>query len=562
MVVTVNLDGRLSIENISLGDSLPSVSSTEVSLSQQTAERVHCVMLGESDVFVEEDLDVFEAISIFNEDANVPRAHEVCITYINGSAQTLLEAQQESLYLSEVRGEPVRMLYNSGRGGGGLSRLLRRPSVTSSSPICQALLDSLEHFFSHPVNQHKYHIIIFYGDGGAVVEEVLRNTQYRDRIKVIGIAPTVYVTGSHVSHFRLSGDFTTLFDWSGFTRSEVTTLTYSSGAEGLFCPGVRCPSYLWALRLGQYGSSYELSSESIPQHASNEISLVEIGHGPGAFERLAGLLQLGETSSEVEFNFAPTSRADIILSSIFSIFRVNGLLQEYIIVSVTYVPDIYVSYIIIFGYSLNLLRYFLLLLTNRRALRDMYRSLRLFAHGLAPLVFLITIVDNINCIRRYGNPFPILRAVFIVASTLSGSVIFMEILRNCCRGLRGRIQTSILRRLTGSSQESRTIVRSAEGNRIGAVQMIMGVAHGIFLSTAVGILNSIVMQVPSTLGRNSTTDANDTGLYSNYLHNASLAWQTGDVLAVSQTISLFICLIVFIANIIVMVNLVRENRHR
>ncbi|EPJ32246.1 hypothetical protein CP061683_1105B, partial [Chlamydia psittaci 06-1683] len=49
---------------------------------------------------------------------------------------------------------------------------------------------------------------------------------------------------------------------------------------------------------------------------------------------------------------------------------------------------------------------------------------------------------------------------------------------------------------------------------------------------------------------------------SNYLHNASLAWQTGDVLAVSQTISLFICLIVFIANIIVMVNLVRENRHR
>ncbi len=128
--------------------------------------------------------------------------------------------------------------------------------------------------------------------------------------------------------------------------------------------------------------------------------------------------------------------------------------------------------------------------------------------------------------------------------------------------MRGRIQSTILQRLTGSPQESNVVVRSVDGNRIGAMQMIIGVAHGIFLSTTVGILNSIVMQVPSTLGRNSTTDANDTGFYSNYLHNASLVWQSGDVLAVSQTINLFICLIVLIANIIVMVDLVRRNRRR
>lgn len=561
MVVTVSLDGRSSIENIGLADSPPPVSNAEASSSQQTAERIHCLTFGEPDVFIGGDVDVFEAVSIFDPNAETPRAHEVCVTYVNGSAQTLLEAQSESLYLSEVRGEPVRLLYNSGRGG-LYSRLLRRPSVTSSSPICQALLDSLEHFFSHSDNENKHHIIIFYGDGGAIVEEVLRHTPYGERVKVIGIAPTVYVTGSNAAHFRVSGDVTTLFDWSGFTRSEVTTLAYSSGAEGLFFPSVRCPSFIWALRMGQHAPSCELSSENTPQQASNEISLVEIGRGPGAFERLAELLRLGDTSAEAEFNFSPTSRTDILLSSIFCIFRVSGLLQEYIIVSVTYPPDVYVSYIIIFGYTVNLLRYFLLLLTNRRALRDMCRSLRIFAHGLTPLIFLITVLDNLNCVRRYGNPFPILRAVFIVASTLSGSVIFMDVLRHCGRGLRGRIQTSILRGLTGSSQESRTIVRSVDGGRIGAVQAIMGVAHGIFLSITVGILNNIVIQIPSTLGRNNTTDANDTGLYSNYLHNASLAWQTGDVLAVSQTISLFICLIVFIANIIVMVNLVRGNRRR
>ncbi|AFS28263.1 DUF687 domain-containing protein [Chlamydia psittaci] len=563
MIVTVNLDGNSSLENISLGDYHPPSAGDDVSLSQQTSERVDCFIHGGCGSDVMEQPEVFEAVSIFDPNAEIPRAHEVCVTYVNGSFQTLLEAQHESLYLSEVRGEPVRLLYNSGwGGGGGRSRLLRRPVVSCSSPLCQALIESLKYFFSHPDNQHRHHTIIFYGDGGAIVNEVLRHVPYGDRVRVIGIAPTTYVTGSNAAHFRVSGDMTTLLDSAGFARSNVTTLAYSSGAEGLFLPSLRCPSYVWALRLAHHSSSGESSSESMLPLASNQISLVEIGHGQGAFERLSELLQLGETSSEVEFNFTPQSRSDILLSSIFCIFRVCGLLQEYIIVSVTYAPDVYVSYVIIFGYTLNLLRYFLLLLTNRRSVRDAYRSLRLIAHGLTPLIFLVTIVDNLNCVRRYGNPFPILQAIFVVASTLSGSVIFMELLRNCFRGLRGRIQTTILQRLTGAPQESQVVVRSVDGNRIGAVQAIMGVAHGIFLSTVVGILNSIVMQVPSTLGRSNTTDANDTGLYSNHLHNASLAWQTGDVLAVSQTISLFMCLIVFIANIIVLVGLVSNNRRR
>ncbi|SGW45515.1 transmembrane protein [Chlamydia abortus] len=121
MVVTVSLDGRSSIENISLADSPPPVSNAEASSSQQTAERIHCLTFGEPDVFIGGDVDVFEAVSIFDPNAEIPRAHEVCVTYVNGSAQTLLEAQGESLYLSEVRGEPVRLLYNSGRGGGGFA---------------------------------------------------------------------------------------------------------------------------------------------------------------------------------------------------------------------------------------------------------------------------------------------------------------------------------------------------------------------------------------------------------------------------------------------------------
>ncbi|WP_041462285.1 DUF687 domain-containing protein [Chlamydia caviae] len=553
MVLPVNLGSSPTLESISLEDQHIDSRDTETHFPEQTTEQVNLFIHGGLRPFVTESSEIFEAVSIFDNNREIPAAYDVDVTYINGSGQTLAEAQLESLYISEVRNVPVRMLYNLGSGD-WYSRLSRRPSFSRSSPLCQALLDSLHHFFSRPGNQHRNHVIIFYGDGGAVVQQVLDRTPYVDRIRVIGIAPTVYVIGNNVHHFRVAGDITTLLDHDGFTQANVTTVSYASGAEGVFFPSVRCPSYLWALRL--IGPPpFEIEAE----RTANQIALVEIGHGSGAFERLSELLRLGDTSAEAEFNFAPTAATDVVLSSIFSIFRISGLLQEYIILSVTYHPDVEVSYVIVCGYSLNLLRYFLLLFTNRRSIRDSYRSIRLAAHGIAPLIFLVTLLDNINCVRRYGRSPAILQAVFVVASTLSGSVVFMEIFRHCLRGLRGRIQSSILQRLTGSSEESRGVVRSTEGGRIGSVQMMIGSAHGIFLAVTIGILNSIIINLPSVLGRSSITD---TGVYSNQLHNASLAWQTGDVLVVSQTVSLFICMIVLVANIMILVGLVSRNRRQ
>ncbi|QVE49236.1 DUF687 domain-containing protein [Chlamydia crocodili] len=554
MVLPVDLGSSPTLESISLEDQQMNSNDTEQHFPEQTTEQVNLFIQGGPRPFVTGSSDVFEAVSIFDNDMEIPAAHDIDVTYINGSGQTLAEAQLESLYISEVRNVAVRILYNSGSGS-WCSQLSRRPVFSPFSPLCQALSDSLNHFFSHPENRHRKHIIIFYGDGGAAVQQVLDYTPYADRICVIGIAPTVYVRGDNVHHFRVSGDITTLFDRDGFTQANVTTVPYSSGTEGLFFPTVRCPSYLWALRLTGTPPPPEIEME----RTSNQISLVEIGRGGGAFERLSELLGLGDTSAEAEFNFSPTAATDVVLSSIFSIFRISGLLQECIILSVTQSPDVEVSYVIVCGYSMNLLRYFLLLFTNRRSARDIFRRARLTAHGIAPLIFLVTLLDNINCVRRYGNERAILRGVFVVASTLSGSVLFMEIFRNYWRGLRGRVQSVILQRLTGSSEESRVVVRSAEGSRIGSVQMMLGTAHGIFLAFTIGVLNSIVINIPSTLGRNSTTD---TGVYSNQLHNASAAWKTGDVLAVSQTVSLFICMIVLAVNIIIMVDLVRRNRQR
>ncbi|EPJ28693.1 DUF687 family protein, partial [Chlamydia psittaci] len=96
MVVTVNLESSSSLENISLGDYHPPSINIEASLSQETSERVNCFIHGGCGSDVREHAEVFEAVSIFDPNAEIPRAHEVCVTYVNGSAQTLVEAQGES----------------------------------------------------------------------------------------------------------------------------------------------------------------------------------------------------------------------------------------------------------------------------------------------------------------------------------------------------------------------------------------------------------------------------------------------------------------------------------
>ncbi|MEF9497446.1 DUF687 family protein [Chlamydia sp. 04-14] len=248
MVLPVDLGSSPNLESISLEDQEINSNDTEQHFPEQTTEQVNLFIHGGPRPFVTESSDVFEAVSVFDDNIEMPAAHHIDVTYINGSSQTLMEAQLESLYISEVRNTAVRMLYNSGSED-WCSRLSRRPVFSRSSPLCQALLDSLQHFFSHPGNRHRRHTIIFYGDGGAAVQQVLDNSPYADNIFVIGIAPTVYVRGDNVRHFRVSGDVTTLFDRDGFTQTNVTTVPYSSGTEGLFFPSIRCPSYLWALRL-------------------------------------------------------------------------------------------------------------------------------------------------------------------------------------------------------------------------------------------------------------------------------------------------------------------------
>ncbi|WP_348662901.1 DUF687 family protein [Chlamydia vaughanii] len=235
-----NIENEGSVENIG-ATAQPQQPSTE-----QTAETVELIV-NETNPFRDGDDGVFEAVCLFEEDAPIPETHEVATTYVNGSNQTLPEAQCEGLYLSEVRGGPVRMIYNP--GGGGCSRISRRPHFSHDHPLCQALLDYLHTFFTHPTNEGRRHTIIFYGDGGAVVQAVLEHSPYVDLIDVVGIAPTVYVTTGNTRHFRVSGDMTTLFDRTGFSQTNVTTLPYSSGAEGVFFPSIRCPSYQWALRM-------------------------------------------------------------------------------------------------------------------------------------------------------------------------------------------------------------------------------------------------------------------------------------------------------------------------
>ncbi|WP_348662899.1 DUF687 family protein [Chlamydia vaughanii] len=275
--------------------------------------------------------------------------------------------------------------------------------------------------------------------------------------------------------------------------------------------------------------------------------------------RLTRTLAAGDSSAEAEFNPVPSNCRDILIATLFSIFRTSALVQEVLIISVTDQPDVFVTYVLVSGYSLNWLRYFFLFFTNSRCLRDRCRRVRLFARAFEPVFLTLISLDCGNCVRRYGRSPAILPPIFVTASTITGSILFFEGTRNLFRGLRGRVQRCLARRLN-APEEQRAIVRRPDGNRIGAIQGLMAGMHFGYLCFAVGVLNQILIQTPRLTSRANSTE--DSGVYSHQLANASYAWGSGDMLGVSQTINFCFCMIVAAVNVILMVGLFQRNRRR
>ncbi|WP_204524844.1 DUF687 family protein, partial [Candidatus Chlamydia corallus] len=480
----------------------------------------------------------------------------VSTVYINGSWQTQQEAISEAMHISGLRNEAVRLMYNNGSGMFWLP-CLRRTSPGSDHPLCHGLSTVVEQFFSHPQNQDRDILIIFYGDGGSYIQRMLESTQYSDRIMILGISPSVFIQGDYrVQNYRVSGDYVSSFDSLGAYAVNTSTLPYSSGLEGVFCPSVRCPTFNWALRFGERcllrervrnagdeGAGSVSSPMLPPQGSSSNMAVVINPSDSRAMERLAAWLDEGPTSADREINPYPQNCPDIALAALFAISRISGLLQEWVLASVHYNLDLQICYSLILMHTTCAVRYFFLLITNYPQLRERVRAGRIFAQALYVPSVLVLVFDYFNLLRRLWMPFPILQGVFVSASTVVGSLIFMECLRWSGRPLRNRIQQFAYRQATGNTLPvGRVRVIEME-----AIAFALGFAYSvynIYFPLSIMVLNQVGLQVPRLLTR-----SNVSSVYDLQNKTAQQNWQTGDVLAVSLTMNFIITSFVLFVNI-------------
>ncbi|WP_100934038.1 DUF687 domain-containing protein [Candidatus Chlamydia corallus] len=528
-----------------------------------TAEEVSLFIEGGSRNTGEEllsSLEVYDAICATNQENSDLRDHEVRVMYVNSDSRTCPEAVIEAMNISELRGEAVRLIYNDGEGLGCCFLGNRHSLPHTENRISQAIQARWNEFFSSSENLNREYIVFFFGNGGLYLQVALDNSIYSSRILCVGIGSSYYIQGDYrVQNYRLPGDWVTLLDYRGATAENTTTLPYADSAEGIFNPSIRCPSYQWALRYGEQCliSDYNEQIFVPPLSPPLEISLlVDLNRDPSAMTRLVEWINEGDSYTVREFNPQPNHCRDIALTALYATARISSLLQEILVLSVTYGVDVLVSYAIVTGYSTMTLRYFFLLLTNRPGCRRHLRALRLGVLGMQPLGFLTVLLDHINVARRVHRQPSLISAIFSVATFATGSFIYVDITRMFFTNLRSRVQFFVQRRLTGRNLPlGRVRVEHMESIRFS--QSALTVFHGgIFMPIIIGVFNQLLIQVPRVIVRPNNPSVYDLN------QTANEAWHSGDILAVGQTINFLFCMLLLVVNTFSFVRSVRRHLHR
>ncbi|BAE81213.1 conserved hypothetical protein [Chlamydia felis Fe/C-56] len=512
--------------------------------------------------------NISEFLCIADTNTQEPADYQVSTTYINGSWQTETESQLEGMHISGLRGEPVRVLYNSGSGLTTSGFLDRRNSVSPTHPLCVALLEVLNSFFSHSENASSRHTIIFYGDGGAYVQQALDYCRFSNRVDCIGIAPTIYVVGHpSVHHFRVTGDLTTLLDRYGYNHSNVSTLGYSAGAEGLILPGLRDPSYQYVLGIRNL---FQLNGGPITDPAV-AMSLIQMGSDMRDFTQREAEYNNTDNPHEALVNPHPSTCPDILLSGIFLIPSVVAIMQDVFVRSMLPVEDRNFYWITHIGYTAGLVQRLVLMFTNRREVRFGHRRARLLARSLTAPMLLISAAESINYAQRLQRPVPILQAIYFGGAVMSGTWVVLAIGNTCLTRFRARAQRLGLR-LMGEHEQAedgngeRRVVRVADAARRGVAEALPVMCAGVVAGLGAGILNGC--SIPSALNNPINATANNlpenrTWIFDgDILRNPSRSWVSGDWFAVSATVSLILGFIVICVSIGVMVASVRRNQYR
>ncbi|SPN73235.1 Protein of unknown function (DUF687) [Chlamydia serpentis] len=561
----------VSIEEIELTESQPPSSNIETPSEPpppySTAEEVSLFIEGgdRNNERLLRSSEVYDCVcTASDEDFNFEDS-EVKIMYINSSHLTRCEAVTEAMHISSLRGEPVRLIYNDGRNARSCPLSIRPHFPSIHDYIPGGILSRWNEFFTSPSNQNREYIVFFSGNGGLCLQVALDNSIYSERILCVGIGASYYIQGSHrVHHYRVIGDWLSLLHSRLAQPGSITTIPYADSAEGIFNPSVRCPSYQSVLLFGEQclmtSQEHGILENPIPpisRSRAPEISLlIDLDSNSGAMARLVAWMNEGDSSAVLEFNPQPNNCRDVALTALYATTRISSLLQEVLILSVTYSPDVFVSYAIVTGYSIMTLRYFILLLTNRPGCRRRCRAVRLGFLALQPLGFLSVLLDHINVARRVNRQPAIVSGIFCVATLITGSVVYIDITRMFFTQLRSRVQALVLRRLTGRGLPLGRI-RVNQMSTIRFAENALFTAHsGLFIPLTLGVFSQMLINFPRIVMRsnhNVVYDLNQT---------ANEAWNSGDIMAVGQTFHFLLCMLLLFINTFFFVSSVRRHLNR
>lgn len=122
--------------------------------------------------------------------------------------------------------------------------------------------------------------------------------------------------------------------------------------------------------------------------------------------------------------------------------------------------------------------------------------------------------------------------------------------------LRSRLQLFVQRRLTGRGLPLRRVCVNHLDSLRFSQNALITFHGGLFMPLIIGFFNQLVIQVPRVVIRPNTTAVYDLN------QTSQEAWDSGDVLAIGQTINFLLCMILLVINTFFFVRSVRRNLHR
>ncbi|AAD18222.1 DUF687 family protein [Chlamydia pneumoniae] len=397
--------------------------------------------------------------------------HEVNCIYIASTSDTQLEAVQGGMHITELRGEPVRVLYETGH----LYAFARENTCHSRlevSHTVRAMTYFWDRFFSRHWNVGRRFLVFYQGNGGAYVQAALDSSMHTQDIYVLGLSPTVYIRGNyHVQHYRVRGFWPSCLDSLAACAENTSVLPYGESSDGIFYPSLFSHTFDNAIRYGErcllvcsegMGMLPETQQQTSPLtslEGGHEVALVlNPQQNPEALS-IASRLMHEERGGRLESNYMPGRSSNPFMTSMYVLVRLNTLAQIYLMSPYySFQSNDIVCLIFISSAAVETVSYIFLTVTDSTCGRRYLRVPRLVCTGLRNLALPTTLLELL--ILSYprsveGVPFNVR---FILGYMCTTRVVFFAwnlILHWPFRCLRHGIQLFVHRSIIGHTLGAR-----------------------------------------------------------------------------------------------------------